>query len=295
MRERYVSFANVSAQDRAVGERVAHARKSLRVSQAKLAPLVGLTRDQLNNIELGRVALRADAGVRLCLELDCNPLWLAYGSDFERMPFIRFAPLGTATSRQGFSEFIARHRDAYIAVRAAVVAHDEGSLDRLTAEQEAILSLLKTWAIRIVADDYWAIARHLRRAAEEFDLAKGALTQHARSVIVARMKPHERASRWEQLRKRLNRATTRRGTQVALARVLGVTRQAVSEWLRKPNRAPSAETTLRLLEWVTAEEAKPKTKRPASARTDAGLTTQQQKSTSHEKRKSSQQKYNEPD
>jgi transcriptional regulator with XRE-family HTH domain len=40
-----------------------------------------------------------------------------------------------------------------------------------------------------------------------------------------------------------------------LAERFGVTRQSVAEWL-SGDSAPTAETTLRLLEWVRAEEAK---------------------------------------
>ena len=64
---------------------------------------------------------------------------------------------------------------------------------------------------------------------------------------------------------RLNRATRQRGKKTELADFLGVPHTRVSEWL-SGRREPGGETTLRLLAWVTAEEAKQK-ESPGSART----------------------------
>src|SRR6266481_4941778 len=63
---------------------------------------------------------------------------------------------------------------------------------------------------------------------------------------------------WEGLRARLVHATHERGRKVALARELGVHRQTVSLWLSGGHTMPSAETTLRLLEFVEEVEAKQK-------------------------------------
>lgn len=52
---------------------------------------------------------------------------------------------------------------------------------------------------------------------------------------------------------RLRRATESHGARSQLARDLHVTRQAVNNWLSETS-APTAETTLRLLEWVQAME-----------------------------------------
>jgi hypothetical protein len=63
---------------------------------------------------------------------------------------------------------------------------------------------------------------------------------------------------WAALRDRIRAATRERGDRVKLAREFGVTPQAVAKWLSGAS-APTAETTLRLLDFVTAKEAKPKT------------------------------------
>ncbi|MEY2408851.1 MAG: 5-methylcytosine-specific restriction enzyme [Verrucomicrobiota bacterium] len=54
---------------------------------------------------------------------------------------------------------------------------------------------------------------------------------------------------WPELRVRLSGLTQLRGGKAALARLFCVTPQAVSEWLRGKSM-PSADTTIRLLDWV---------------------------------------------
>lgn len=72
---------------------------------------------------------------------------------------------------------------------------------------------------------------------------------------------------------RLRRATGERGRKTELAAWLGVPRQSLNDWM-SARKEPSGETTLRLLNWVTAEEAKSKTKSPASVSAPAGPQTQ---------------------
>lgn len=57
----------------------------------------------------------------------------------------------------------------------------------------------------------------------------------------------------KQLLTRLNAAAARRGKKSELARVLGVDRSRVTDWLAGRHE-PGAEITLRLLEWAQAEE-----------------------------------------
>jgi transcriptional regulator with XRE-family HTH domain len=54
---------------------------------------------------------------------------------------------------------------------------------------------------------------------------------------------------------RLNEATSQRGMKSKLAKVMGVPLSNVSQWL-SGEREPGGETTLRLLNWVIATEAK---------------------------------------
>lgn len=94
-------------------------------------------------------------------------------------------------------------------------------------------------------------------------------------------------SHWEGLRARVLVSTADRGKRAALARELGVARQTVSGWLLGLV-APNAEMTLRLLEWVTAAEAKQeKNAENVSEARPARRETQKRKTRSNAKPRSS--------
>lgn len=59
---------------------------------------------------------------------------------------------------------------------------------------------------------------------------------------------------------RVRRLTTERGAKSRLADILGVERARITEWI-KGDFEPGGEITLKLLEWVTAAEAKQQKKR----------------------------------
>lgn len=66
------------------------------------------------------------------------------------------------------------------------------------------------------------------------------------------MKP---SSHWETLRRDLILATAEPGARSALAKSIGVTRSAVTQWLSEGGTTPTAETALRLYAWVHPDEA----------------------------------------
>ena len=75
----------------------------------------------------------------------------------------------------------------------------------------------------------------------------------------------QRESHWKGLRVRISRAVSAYGAKSALAREFNVTPASVSEWLSGES-SPTAETTLRLLSWVSAYEAQ-QPKSPGRAQT----------------------------
>jgi len=85
------------------------------------------------------------------------------------------------------------------------------------------------------------------------------------------------------------KATRVYGAQSQLARHLGISRQALNEWL-SGSALPTAENTLQLLKWVEAEEAKTTQQKsnPRRVRPRPGRTTRNRKLTSNEKPKSGQ-------
>ena len=60
---------------------------------------------------------------------------------------------------------------------------------------------------------------------------------------------------WNELMTQAGRQLRRRGDQAKLARFLGVPRQRVHEFLRRRDRLPDAERTLRLLVWLVARQS----------------------------------------
>jgi transcriptional regulator with XRE-family HTH domain len=75
------------------------------------------------------------------------------------------------------------------------------------------------------------------------------------------------------------RATKHYRAKATLARALGVPRQWVNDWLLGKHE-PGGDITLRMLDWVTAEEAKKKS--PGSAQTPPERKTRKMKA-SYEK------------
>jgi transcriptional regulator with XRE-family HTH domain len=100
---------------------------------------------------------------------------------------------------------------------------------------------------------------------------KTVLTRIAESGKLAPVK-----SQLKNLLADLNRLTREPGKKTKLADFLGAPLTSVSRWL-SGEREPGGETTLRLLEWVLAEEAK-QPKSPARATTRAERKTQVRKS-----------------
>jgi len=153
-------------------------------------------------------------------------------------------------------------------------------------QDDLIAKLLDSWHVSIPTDDISRFRRFMQRVAAVYPIVRNSLTISDLLDIVALMKTSAKSSRWQQLQHRLQNATRERGAKSSLARELGIDRQTVSEWLRHAVRGPSAETTLRLLEWVKAAEAKQK-KRAGSAETQPALKTRKRK---YEKPKSDRKK-----
>jgi len=244
----YVRFAKLPLREREVGARVRAARMAFRVSRGGLASLLVSTEDQLTNVELGRSALRFTTGWNLCYEFDLNPLWLAEG----RQPVRGFHEISTEAMEDDdlFSEAIA------------------GLSQRIREEGTQVNTPVNEWMSSIgIADttEFWRRidenAKVLSRLVKS--KVKRQLTLNPRRTILGAMTLHK-ASLWPRLRKRLTRILARRGMKAALARDVGVTRQAVDAWLSKSRRspaAPSAEMTLRVLEWVRVAEQQRKKRR----------------------------------
>lgn len=75
---------------------------------------------------------------------------------------------------------------------------------------------------------------------------------------------------WNDLRKRLVKATDGSGKKSEAAKFVGVNQSNLTRWIND-EREPGAQAAFRILEWVTAEEAK--TKSPGTGATESGQMT----------------------
>jgi transcriptional regulator with XRE-family HTH domain len=72
-------FKALPERERGIGLRLAYLRKLKAVKQSRLAELLGITRDQIANVESGRVPMRAKLGWDICRLFDIDPNWLLTG------------------------------------------------------------------------------------------------------------------------------------------------------------------------------------------------------------------------
>lgn len=290
----YVAFAKLPEEERAIGRRVRDARKRGGLSQAKLAILVSLTRDQLANIEVGRTALRFETAWNLCSELRLNPLWLASGEGdrhgFVDMPGATDVPPGDL-----FSSVMddLSQEDPYRGWPGYEKYRDE-QLHEKRRGKTGTNRRLKEWLDAMTPeqqDNFWST---IERAARDFvryqqeDVKRG-LTERAALSSLGSMRVGGE-SLWPALRERIRKLVRVRGRKSELARKIGVSRQAINAMLsasRKKPYVPSGEYTLRLMAWAAAAEAQQK-KRTGSAETRPAQGTRKSK---NEKAKSSQKRH----
>ena len=76
----------------------------------------------------------------------------------------------------------------------------------------------------------------------------------------ATLRPGRETPLWNRLVTQIRPRLKRRGEKAQLARLLGVHRQAINEYIVSQSRMPDAERTLLLMEWL---EARRKNQRPS--------------------------------
>jgi transcriptional regulator with XRE-family HTH domain len=300
---KYVAFAKLPEWERAIGARVRAERVRYRLSQAKLAASIGLTRDQLNNVELGRVALRFRAGWSLCLDLDLNPAWLLLGEG-DRYGFVGLSGMEDTPSDELFSnvmeDLMSEDHDSfggwpgYVKYRQdqlrSQLGREAGSEKELAAKFATLADWLKHVSPELHSD-FW---RTIYKSARDFSQMQSSkrkqyLTKQAAFGKVGAMKL-QKVSFWPELRERIRTLVRRRGMKAALARDIGVSRQTINALLSKQRPyGPSAEISLRLFKWVDIAESQQK-QSAGSAVTRPTPKTRQRKARSNAKRKSSQNK-----
>ena len=255
--------------EKAVCQRLSSARRFAGLSQEELSEAIGITRDQLANIETGRTELGFAIGWNACKRLGVRQLYLANGSQ----------PISPFTDAVALSDLPSPNTSFREACITGPIADLLNMLDcasqrlvsggSLNAYERSVASLVRTFLLRLPEDSYPQLLDSMYAALRSFEEslavektgAAGTKKQSKLSVdtlaapaILADVTSE--TGYWEALVNRVRALTSALGQKAQLARELDTTRQAVNNWLSGKG-APSAEITLRLLLWVEQREQKP--------------------------------------
>ena len=305
--------------EKAICARLGEFRRSIRLSRVAFAEELGIGTFRLANYERVSVPLPYSIGSKICESFDLSQAWLAEGVGPVRGSVIidpreeEEVPRGALfsevyevlvkpvvqQSREGDSFLELLATDDLAKARMAVEQlHVVGGISAATVE--AILAKMHHVAMAGLPPHLrWPYYKHVMDASAAFqsthisaisqysEIAK-AIPQLDRSQkypltdVHASVKHKGVKAQLPTLLERLRRATLDRGKKSVLAKYLGVSLASASQWLSGA-REPGGETTLRLLEWVQAEESNQQ-KSPGSATNTARAKAQLRKS-SYEKPK----------
>lgn len=258
-----------------IGARLREARESAGMKGATAAKEIGCDRSYLSKLESGTARNPSADFLRKAAHVyGVNEHWLESGIADARTPISSREHEELEQDLQFLSAMATLIKQMTVSqlLRAAV---EIGDNDKITDGRKGFwIRLLGPW-----------IAVKGRNAEEQnrainFELARARFIQNKCSLMADSEESH-----WQQLRERAAKATEQRGSRAALARLLGVSPQALNEWLQGRSTPPS-EQTLRLLRWVEQAEVEQQKKRAGRAETRPAQATRKSKSTSHEKAKS---------
>lgn len=224
-----------------IGDRIRIAREHYGTSRQLVAEQMGLSRQQIDRIERGEVAVRFRPAILFCRFAGINPLWLAFGEPENRFGF--FWIMHDPSSQKGYRVLANVTR-----IAALEMAADSLFLGEIQRNKELYSAASRSLTSK-EGPGWGVLAPPFAHENKVLDAA------YHQPIVVFQMS--QKKGGWEALRDRIRAATPKRGDRVKLAREFGVTPQAVAKWLSGAS-APTAETTLQLLEWVTAEEAQQK-------------------------------------
>ena len=225
-------------------------RKEYGISRSLLATQIGMSADQIKRVERGAVALRLGAGWDFCVLTNTDPRWLAFGDEFKRPALWRTQQrISDAESTLPFLRCI----------KETIAGRRELHLSGISPKADARRLKIKT-----VASEY--------------------SKRYLKAMPITEVIPPT----WEDLRSWLKEAMAERGVKASLAREFNVKPASVSQWLSGAT-APTAQTTLRLLNWVVGRTELNKKSAPTVRKHDRRKTTRTRKS-KHEKPSSDRKK-----
>jgi transcriptional regulator with XRE-family HTH domain len=207
-----------SFEEAQIGERIRLVRSEDGVSRPLAARQMGLTPDQLKRIESGEVAVRFFPAILFCQFADINPLWLAFGEPEKRFGF--FGVKFTIAVEKTF-------KPRFLEVMERNKERYRAASGSYTYDRE-----------------------------RDADAKKQVGTLSIKRYLIPEMIVETPPS-WNELRTILVAKTESAKAKVELARRLGVTMAAISQW-RSGASAPTADNALRILEWIRETEAEQK-------------------------------------
>jgi transcriptional regulator with XRE-family HTH domain len=204
------------------------------LSQAEFATRFGLSRNQLANIETGRVVLNLEMGYRMAKALDISPGWFVGRSE---EPFPQLEP--------NMAKWLEDHCASKVEsafVEGWPVIQSIIELDQ-REDQES-----REWLDRFYEHFSTFDVNAALGLPPEKHSVKIHLTNPATSGKLGGVKKNQ----WPELKQKIQQAASEPGVKSALAKFLGVHLTQLSKWLTdsKIAREPGAEYALQMKYWV---------------------------------------------
>jgi transcriptional regulator with XRE-family HTH domain len=265
----------MSAREYEIADRLRRFRVSRGISRTAFALAIGIGSERLASYESGRAPLRYEVFSAINKRFLLNPYWLATGitgpTDFDG-PFDdsrwsingkdRFIKVFDSVLEGPLSDgsYDLHARGAGLSKRMAALVDLLYSKDRWASIDVEVILALAAY-VEVFLERVREVSRRaLGNPALLADFKSGGL-----KPVIAEKKELTLDSEYRNvdsmkspmqiLLNRVSLATKARGQKAALAKFLKVPPPRVSDWLRG-NYEPSGDVTLRLLEWVRAEEVK---------------------------------------
>lgn len=255
---------SIPQREKEICERLILVRRGLGLSREMFARKSGIQAAQTARYEHHRSPVLFSDALRICEAFGISIGWLAAGDGSPDGPFrigklvpdLRPAPRARLSAVYD-NELKAVLKDAAVDaekhLKILITGLQEigedvdlGKVKSSTERKKLERKLQMMW--RVLRDE--AEAELSRRDSIRSALSRPGLTSEFTSntseAMTAAIPPT-----WDELRSKVETLTAKRGAKTRLARLLGVTQQAVSEWVSGAS-APSADNTLRLLQWVAA-------------------------------------------
>lgn len=272
----------MSDNDRVIAKRVRRVRFANELTQSAFARALDVSHDRIASIEYERTPLAVDLADKISGRFDVSLIWLAKGEgrigpcvglitqiipDFDGSEILskcfnsELEKLLRTNCEQGLSRLI-----------QAVDRWPEVPLEKQTKFAELLISQLfleleKAFSeLSITGKEslYHAVNSALQGHLDDWDENQtnkktGIAPEFGLTDISMLGNVDSVKAQLPALIKRLNEATKERGTKTALAKFMDVSLPKISQWL-SGTHAPGGENTLKLIQWVEAQERK--TKKP---------------------------------